>query len=85
MSERLPINDSWVLERTGHFSSSFSSFISDITGGVSLSAEIREGISEALKLSTPEGQKELGIPAFISPLVTKLTSSLKSNQKLIVR
>jgi hypothetical protein len=76
MSERLPINDSWVLERTGHFSSSFSSFISDITGGVSLSAEIREGISEALKLSTPEGQKELGIPAFISPLVTKLTSSL---------
>ena len=76
MSERLPINDSWVLQRAGYFSSSFSGFISELTGGLSLSTKIQEGIDKALKITTPEGQKEMGIPEFVRPLITKITSSL---------
>lgn len=76
MSKRLSINDSWVLQRAGYFSSSFSGFISGITGGLNLSAKIQKSIDKASKISTPEGQKELGIPEFVRPLVTKLISSL---------
>ncbi len=76
MSDRIPINDSWVLQRAGYFSSSFSGFISRITGGLNLSAKIQKDIDTALKISTPKGQEDLGIPKFIRPLITKLTSSL---------
>lgn len=47
MSHRLIINDSWVLDRNGLFSSSFSGFIKGMTGGFDLSAPMKDGLAIA--------------------------------------
>lgn len=76
MTDKLTINDSWILERAGCFSSSFSGFISNLTGGLDLSAKIKEGIEIASQLSTPEGLEKLGVPGFVKPLMSEVMQSL---------
>ena len=74
MSKALQINDSWVLERAGKFSSSFEGFLTSLTGGLKLSSTVQEGIELASKITSENGLKELGVPAFIRPLVSKVSS-----------
>ncbi|MFW9832103.1 MAG: hypothetical protein ACFFD8_10060, partial [Candidatus Thorarchaeota archaeon] len=75
MTTQLLINDSWVLERAGYFSSSFSGFLSSLTGGLDLSSKIRGGLEIASKFASSKNLKDLGIPEFIKPLVSKISSS----------
>ncbi|MFX1244805.1 MAG: hypothetical protein ACFE8F_07545 [Promethearchaeota archaeon] len=79
MSKPLLINDSWVLERAGKFSASFSNFLTSLTGGMELSSKVKEGLDLASKITSEAGLKELGVPDFVRPLVSKVSSVLSED------
>ncbi len=85
MTDRLLINDSWVLERAGYTSSSFSNFLTGVTGGMDLSMKIQKGLDIAKSLTTKEGQEKLGIPSFVQPMVSDILDSLGDKLEPLVK
>lgn len=85
MTERLLINDSWVLNRVGYTSSSFSNFLAGITGGMDLSMKIQKGLDIAQALTTKEGQEKMGIPSFVQPMVSDILDSLGDKLEPLVK
>ncbi len=85
MASRLLVNDSWVLERAGYFSSSFSGFLSKITGGLKLSTKIQKEADIALRAAFPKGSEDLGIPGFIQPMISKIFGSIGAGLEPIMQ
>ncbi len=85
MTDRLIINDSWVLERAGYASSSFSNFLTGVTGGMDLSMKIQTGLDIARSLTTKKGQAELGIPSFVQPMVSDILDALGDKLEPLVK
>jgi hypothetical protein len=73
LPERQIINDSWVLERVGAFSNSFSGFLTSITGGLKLTETVKAGLDVA-RIAT-----DFGETGFVKPLIDKILSSLGTN------
>jgi len=77
-NERMIVDDPWVLTRTGHFSSSFSDFLLQISPDMSeeerkelekAGKEFREAqkdIEKTRRLLGPHGVDELNIPSWLS-------------------
>jgi len=70
MPNRLTINDIWVLEREGSFSSSFSGFLHNITGGLNLRDTIKAGLDVARTMT------DFGDTGFVKPLLDKIWGTL---------
>ncbi len=70
MPKRLTINDTWVLEREGSFSSSFSGFLHNITGGLNLRDTIKAGLDVARTMT------DFGDTGFVKPLLDKIWGTL---------
>lgn len=85
MTDRLLINDSWVLERAGYTSSSFGKFLTGVTGGKDLSMKIQRGLDIAKSLATKNGQEKLGIPSFVQPMVSDILGALGDKLEPLVK
>ena len=85
MSNRLLINDTWVLERVGYASSSFSKFLTGVTGGKDLSMKIQRGLDIAKSLTTKNGQEKLGIPSFAQPMISDILGALGDKLEPLVK
>ncbi|MFW9983913.1 MAG: hypothetical protein ACFFCB_04200 [Candidatus Odinarchaeota archaeon] len=85
MSNRLLINDTWVLERAGYASSSFSTFLKGVTGGKDLSMKIQRGIDIAKSLTTKKGQEKMGIPSFVQPMISDILGTLGDKIEPLVK
>ncbi|MFX1319278.1 MAG: OmpH family outer membrane protein [Promethearchaeota archaeon] len=70
MPKRLTINDTWVLEREGSFSTNFSSFLNNITGGLKLTDTIKAGLDVARTMT------DFGDTGFVKPLLDKIWGTL---------
>jgi hypothetical protein len=81
MSNRIEIDDSWVLIRAGHSSSSFSSFLSDIVRSLPIPStekqQVEKGLDLVSRIASPEGLDELGVPEFAKPFATGLMEELQ--------
>jgi hypothetical protein len=73
------INDSWVLSRTGHFSNSFSSFLSKLA--LKIPEKERKKVEEDLERASKQMEKatetvdsldELKVPIWVKPFVSKI-------------
>jgi hypothetical protein len=72
LAKRIVINDSWVLQREGSFSTSFSGFLSQLTGGLKLYETMKSGLEIARASTDFEG---LGI---IKPILDRVVGSIDS-------
>lgn len=83
-NERMVVDDPWVLTRAGHFSSSFSNFLLQISPDMSEKErkelekagkelkDVRKDIEEARRLLGPHGADELNIPSWAKPFASKV-------------
>ncbi len=55
LTKRIVINDSWVLQREGSFSTSFSGFLDKLAGGLKLSDTVKSGMEIARSFTDFEG------------------------------
>jgi hypothetical protein len=70
MSPKLIINDSWVLQRNGSFSTSFSGFLKGMTGGAKLSDIVKSSLDTARTVT------DFGVPEFVQPLVESIIGKI---------
>ncbi|MFX1508667.1 MAG: hypothetical protein ACFFBR_00035 [Promethearchaeota archaeon] len=70
MSPKLIINDSWVLQRNGSFSTSFSGFLRGITGGAKLSEIVKSSLDTVRTVS------DFGGPGFVQPLLESIIGKI---------
>jgi hypothetical protein len=78
-NSRMTINDSWVLTRTGHFSNSFSSFLSQLSP--KMPEKEREKVQKGLQMVPQKLEKatkklqslnDPKVPVWIKPFVSKI-------------
>ncbi len=83
MPNRLVIDDSWVLIRAGHSSSSFSGFLLDLVRSLPIPStekpKVEKGLAMAAHLTSPEGLEDLGVPEFAKPFVTGVIDELQES------
>jgi len=91
MSQKILIDDSWVMSRAGHFSPSFSSFLSQITLNVpeAKKERVQEKLEETSKqiekmsqiksqhLEKLEELDRLGVPIWVKPFVSKIVEHVQ--------
>jgi hypothetical protein len=70
MKQRTIIDDLWVLSRAGHFSHSFSDFLSQLALG--MPENEKEELEKAARILGPQGVDELDIPAWVKPFASKI-------------
>jgi hypothetical protein len=75
MPKRLMINDTWVLQREGSFSISFSGFLSNLTGGAKLTDSIKAGLEVARSIT------DFGDVGFVKPLLDKIWGTIGVDAK----
>jgi hypothetical protein len=68
--EKTVIDDSWVLNRTGHFSPSFSSFLLQIAPD--MPEKNKKELQKVDRILGPHGVDELGIPEWVKPFASKI-------------
>ncbi len=81
MPYRVVINDSWVLIRAGHSSTSFSGFLSDLVSSLPVppaaQSKAENGLELVTRLASSEGLDELGIPEFAKPFANGILDGLQ--------
>lgn len=76
VSNRLTIDDSWVLAQAGYRSPGFASFLSGMAKDFDLPPEARKELEKADQMLSPAGLDKMGVPGFVQPLVSSVLRSL---------
>lgn len=76
VSNRLKIDDSWVLVQAGYRSPGFATFLSGMASDLDLPPEARKELEKADRMLSPEGLEKMGVPGFVQPFVSSVLRSL---------
>jgi hypothetical protein len=100
MNQRILINDSWVLSRAGHFSPSFSNFLSQIAPNIpeEKKKEVQGKLEETIKRKMENADqilesrdfaklKELNnvdVPVWVKPFVSRIVQDVQARAQKIL-